>query len=98
MPDNIAGKGKMKEETVITVNWVLDGVDCRHVGFLPRTYIVQGEIWDGVLCQVMDAFKKMIPPSLQAATREVTSQQGVCKCCCYLSHAVGHWCPPAEEG
>jgi hypothetical protein len=57
VPDNIARKGKMKEETAITISWVLDGVDCCHVGFLPRTYIVQG-VW-----QVADVFEKMIPPS-----------------------------------
>jgi hypothetical protein len=47
----------MKEETAITVNWVSDGVDCCCVGFLPHAYIVQGEIWDGILCQVVDVFK-----------------------------------------
>ena len=93
MPDNIAGKGKMMEERAITVNWVLDGVDCCCVGFLPRTYVVQGEIWDGVLCQVVIFLKKW---SLQDATREVAIQQGVCTLCCYLLHTVGHWCSPTE--
>ncbi len=47
------------------MNWVLDGVDCCCVGFLPRAYIVQGEIWDGVLFQVVDVFKKNDSPKLQ---------------------------------
>ncbi len=60
LPDNIAGKGKI---SVITVNRVFDGVDCCCVGFLPRTYVVKEKLWDGILCQVMDVFKKTIPPS-----------------------------------
>ncbi len=53
VPDNIAGKGKMKEQTAITVNWVSDGIDCCRVGFLPQAYVAQGRLWDGVLCQVV---------------------------------------------
>ncbi len=64
VPDNITGKGKMKEEMAITVNWVSDGVDCCHIGFFPRAYVVQGEIWDGVLCQVVDVFEKNDPSKL----------------------------------
>jgi hypothetical protein len=47
------------------VNWVLDGVNCCCVGFLPRIYIVLGEILDGVLCQVVDVFEKNDPSKLQ---------------------------------
>jgi hypothetical protein len=64
VPDNVAGNGKMKEMAII-VNWVLDGVDRRCVGFLPHTYVVQGEIWDGVLCQVVDVFEKNDPSKQQ---------------------------------
>ncbi len=42
VPDNIARQGKMKEEMAVTVNWVSDGIDCCHVGFLPRTFAMQG--------------------------------------------------------
>ncbi len=58
VPDNIAGKGKIKEEMAITVNLILDGVDHCCVGFLPCIYVVQGEIRDGIMCQVVDVFEK----------------------------------------
>jgi hypothetical protein len=44
VPDAIAGGGKMKEETAITVNWVSDRIDHCHVGFLPCAFVVQGSI------------------------------------------------------
>jgi hypothetical protein len=53
VPDNIAGKGKMKEQMVLTINWVSDGIDHCHVSFLPRAYIAQRRLWDGVLCLVV---------------------------------------------
>jgi hypothetical protein len=65
VPDHIAGKGTMKEEKAITVNWVLDGVDCCSIGFLPRAHVMQGELWDGILCQVVDVFEKNDPSQLQ---------------------------------
>ena len=49
---NKLGKGQ-KEETAYTVNWVTDGQDRCRVGFLPRAYVAQGGIYDGVLCQVV---------------------------------------------
>jgi hypothetical protein len=42
-----------KEETAYTVNWVTDGQDRCRVGFLPRAYVAQGGVFDGVLCQVV---------------------------------------------
>jgi len=48
-----AGKGKMKEETALTVNWVSDGIDHCRVSFLPRAYVPHAKLWDGVLCQVV---------------------------------------------
>ncbi len=62
--DAIARGGKMKEETAITVNWVSDGIDCCFVGFLSRAFVVQGSIWDGVLCQVVEVFQKDDPSKL----------------------------------
>ncbi len=64
-PDHIAGKGTMKKEKAITVNWVLDGVNRCRVGFLPRAYVMQGELWDGILCQVVDVFEKNDPSKLR---------------------------------
>ena len=48
VPNFLAGKGrKNREVTVITVNWVTDGVDCCRVGFLPWSYALEGAIYDG---------------------------------------------------
>jgi hypothetical protein len=55
----------MKEEMAITVNWVSDGVDCCCVGFLPTAYVMQGELWDGNLCRVVDVFEKNDPSKLR---------------------------------
>jgi hypothetical protein len=41
------------EEAAYTVNWVMEGFDCCHVGFLGRAYITQGGLFDGILCQVV---------------------------------------------
>ena len=49
---NKLGKGTHKE-TAYTVNWVTDGQDRCRVGFLPRAYVVQGHLFDGVLAQVV---------------------------------------------
>ncbi len=49
---NKLGKG-FKEETAYTVNWVTDGQDRCRVGFLPRSYVAQGGVFDGVLCQAV---------------------------------------------
>ncbi len=54
----------MKEETAITVNWVSNGIDCCCIGFLPRAYAIQGSVWDGVLCQVVEVFRKDDPSKL----------------------------------
>ncbi len=43
----------MKEDMALTVNWVSDGIDRCHVGFLPKAYIPHAELWDGILCQVV---------------------------------------------
>jgi hypothetical protein len=67
VPDNIAREGKMKEETAITINWVSDGVDCCCIGFLPYAYVVQGRLWGGILCQVVDVLKKNYPFKHQQA-------------------------------
>jgi hypothetical protein len=64
VPDAITKGGKIKEETAITINWVSDGIDCCHVGFFPRVFVVQGSIWDKVLCQVVEVFQKDDPSKL----------------------------------
>ena len=47
------GKGKMKEETALTINWMSDGIDRCCVGFLPKAYVPHAKLWDGILCQVV---------------------------------------------
>jgi hypothetical protein len=47
------GKGKMKEETALTMNWVSDSIDRCHIGFLLKAYVPHAKLWDGVLCQVV---------------------------------------------
>ncbi len=51
VPNKLA-KGH-REETAYTINWVMDGQDCCCIGFLPRAYVAQGGLFDGVLCQVV---------------------------------------------
>ncbi len=67
MPDAITKGGKMKEETAITVNWVSNRIDCCCVGFLPRTFVGQGSLWDGILCRVVEVFGKDDPSKLCCA-------------------------------
>ena len=43
----------MKEDIALTVNWVSDGINRCHVGFLLKVYIPHAELWDGILCQVV---------------------------------------------
>ena len=38
---------KGKEETALAVYWVTDGVNCCHVGFLPRHMVKYKEAYDG---------------------------------------------------
>jgi hypothetical protein len=56
VPDPSAGRGKTKEQWAITVNWLTDGVDCCHVGFLPCNYVEHAWVYDGVFCRVVDVF------------------------------------------
>jgi hypothetical protein len=39
VPDDFLGKGSMREETAITVNWVTNGFERCRVGFLPLSYV-----------------------------------------------------------
>jgi hypothetical protein len=48
-----AGKGKMKEEMALAINWVSNGIDRCRVGFLPKAYVPHAKLWDGVWCQVV---------------------------------------------
>ena len=58
VPDSYSSKEIMREVPVISVNWVTEGFDHCHMGFLPRPYVPNATIYDGVLCQVMEVFEK----------------------------------------
>ncbi len=53
MESGFLGQGRMREQTVLTVNWVSDGIDRYRVGFLPKAYVPHAKMWDGALCQVV---------------------------------------------
>ncbi len=55
----ILGEGNMREETAITVNWMMDGFEQCPVGFLPLFYVPDAAIYDGALCQVIEVFDKV---------------------------------------
>ena len=61
VPDILSGKDKMREETAITVNWVMDRFDCCHLRFLPHPYVPDAVVYDGVLGQVIAVFGKDDP-------------------------------------
>jgi hypothetical protein len=45
-----------REETAIAAYWVMDGVDCCHVGFLQRHMVKQAARFNGALAQVTHVF------------------------------------------
>ena len=58
VPDDFLGKGNMRKETAITVNWVTNGFEQCHVGFLPLGYILDAARYDGAICQVIEVFDR----------------------------------------
>ncbi len=54
----ILGKGNMREETAITVNWVTNRFEQCRVGFLLLLYVPNAAVYDGTLCQVIEVFDK----------------------------------------
>jgi hypothetical protein len=58
VPDDVLGKGSMREETAITVNWVTNKFEQCRVGFLPLSYVPNAAVYDGALCQVIEVFDK----------------------------------------
>ena len=65
--DYLLGKGRMKEETALTVNLVSDGIDRCRVGFLRKAYVPHAKLWDGALCQVVFIGATTIPRRASAA-------------------------------
>ncbi len=54
--DDYKGKGNMRKETAITVNWVTNGFERCRVGFLPPGYVLDAARYDGALYQVIEVF------------------------------------------
>ncbi len=58
VPDDFLGKGSMREETAITVNWVTNRFERCRLGFLPLSYVPNAAVYDGALCQYIEVFDK----------------------------------------
>ncbi len=56
VPDYFLDEGNMRKQTAITVNWVTNGFDRCHVGFLPLPYVPDASVYEGALCQVISVF------------------------------------------
>ena len=52
--DDFLGKGNMRKETAITVNWVTNEFEQCRVRFLPPGYVLDAAHYDGALCQVIE--------------------------------------------
>ena len=46
VPDVFLDNDHIREETDITVNWVTNGFECCHVGFLPLPYVPNAALFD----------------------------------------------------
>ena len=54
VPDDFLGKGNMRKQTAITINWVTNGFERCRVGFLPLLYVPDAAHYDGAFCQVIE--------------------------------------------
>ena len=45
-----------QEQSVIAAFWVLDGIDCCCVGYLPKAYVKNWKQYDGALVQVGEVY------------------------------------------
>jgi hypothetical protein len=68
-----------QEETAIAAYWVTDGVDCCHVGFLPRHMVKQAGCYNGVLAQVTRVFNADLTCCDTAECRTFHQKQGCCR-------------------
>ncbi len=67
-----------KEETVITVIWVTDGVDRCRVGFLPRHMVHHATRYDGALAQVTRVLSDDAATCDSAEQRMFHKNKGFC--------------------
>ena len=45
-----------QEQSAIAAFWVSDGIDCCHVGYLPKAYVKNWKQYDGALVQVIEVY------------------------------------------
>ena len=45
-----------QEQSTIAAFWVSDGIDCCHVGYLPKVYVKNWKQYDGALVQVVEVY------------------------------------------
>ena len=45
-----------QEQSAIAAFWVSDGIDCCHVGYLPKAYVKNWKQYDGALVQVVEVY------------------------------------------
>ena len=55
-----------QEQSAIAAFWVSDGIDCCHVGYLPKAYVKNWKQYDGALVQVIEVYSAE-SDSLQSA-------------------------------
>jgi hypothetical protein len=67
-----------KEETVIAVIWVTDGVDRCRVGFLPRHFVYRAARYDGALAQITRVLSDDAATSDSAERRMFHKNKGFC--------------------
>ena len=45
-----------QEQSAIAAFWVLNGIDCCHIGYLPKVYVKNWKQYDGALVQVVEVY------------------------------------------
>ena len=45
-----------QEQSAIAAFWVSDGIDCCHIGYLPKVYVKNWKQYDGALVQVVEVY------------------------------------------
>ena len=45
-----------QDQSVIAAFWVLDGIDCCCIGYLPKAYVKNWKQYDGALVQVVEVY------------------------------------------
>jgi hypothetical protein len=64
------------EESALAVNWISDGIDRCHVGFLPHHLLKQWQVYDGRIAQVIDVYRGSESPTKR---RKNTQNCGCCE-------------------